>query len=133
MGNGLENEIDARTRDALGHIATAGGKLLRVEREPVPGPGGEQRSLHLRLSFDTGAIQLRAEAGGVSTSTAEAEAVLANADEDEPWWAVLGSPLTKVAPQEGGGCLMQFRADDASPKLFVLAADGEALVVRVVI
>lgn len=129
----VENRNDLRTRGVLERIAKASGKLLRVEREPMPGPGGAQRSRQLRLSFDVGAVQLHAEAGGLMASAAEAEGTLISADEDEPWWTVLGSPLTRVAAQEGGGVLAQFREDNSSPKLFVLVAEGEAVVVRIVI
>ncbi|MBW2241531.1 MAG: hypothetical protein JRH01_06050 [Deltaproteobacteria bacterium] len=133
MSDRAENENDLRTRGVLERIAKASGKLLRVEREPAPGPGGALHSRHLRLSFDVGAVQLHTEAGGLMASTVEGEGALINADEDEPWWTVIGSPLTRVAAQEGGGLLVQFRADDSSPKLFVLVAEGEAVAVRVVV
>lgn len=133
MGNGAENENDLRTREVLKGIAEAGGTLLRVEREPAPGAGDASRSRRLRLIFDVGSIELHAESGGVAVGANQADSGLARADEDEPWWTVIGSPLTRVAAQEDGGSLVQFRADDASPKLFVLVAEGETVVVRVVI
>lgn len=133
MSSPAENRNDLRTRGVLERIAKASGKLLRVEREPMPGPGGAQLSRQLRLSFDVGAVQLHAEDGGLVANVAEAEGTLVNADEDEPWWTVLGSPLTRVAPQDGGGLLVQFRADDSSPKLFVLGAEAGAVAVRIVV
>ncbi len=133
MGNGSGCENDARTREVLKGIAEAGGKLLRVEREPAPGAGEAARSRRLRLCFDVGSVELHAEADGLAASIPQAETPWTRADEDEPWWTVIGSPLTRVAPQAGGGSLVQFRADDASPKLFVLVAEDEAVTVRVVI
>ncbi len=124
MSNGTE---------VLERVAQAGGRLLRVEREPAPGPGGALRSRRLRLTFDVGAVELRAAPEGLAAGDGGDRPGLLGADEDEPWWTVIGNPLTRVAPHEERGCLVQFRQDEASPKLMILVPDGDTVEVRVVI
>lgn len=78
------------------------------------------------MTFDVGTVVFRAE-GALLRAEAhpagEGEAAT-NADEEAPWWTVLGNPLTRVHVHEKG-LLIQFRADAESPKILVLqAADG---------
>ena len=112
-------------------MADAGGRLLRVERAPLPGAAGARGSSELRLIFDVGIVSIGP--GGAPADPGRAEAELLEADEEEPWWALLGHPLTRVSVRERGELLLQFRADDASPKVLLLAADGPGVAVRDVV
>jgi len=118
--------------EILERVAEAGGKLLRVTRDPVAGGGG--LSHKLVLTFDVGALRLSsggAALEGLPVDPGEAAGV--DAAEEEPWWAVLGHPLTRVQERPGGGLLVQFRADEASPRLFLLEPSGAAVAVRSVV
>ncbi|MAE93574.1 MAG: hypothetical protein QF410_10045 [Planctomycetota bacterium] len=117
----------------LQRVAEAGGCLLRVERAPRTGPAGARLSERLRLTFDVGALDACVSGGQLQPSPPDASEPLLNADEDDPWWALLGHPLTKVAPHEEAGLLVQFRADDASPKILILAPEAGAVAVRPVV
>ena len=55
-----------------------------------------------------------------------------NLDEDEPWWALLGHPLTR-ASEDGGALLLQFRPDAESPKILRLAAEGRTIRVQTIV
>ncbi|MDJ0788528.1 MAG: hypothetical protein QNK05_17110 [Myxococcota bacterium] len=112
----------------LERVAEAGGRLLRVEREPLPGPAGARESRVLRLVFDVGLLDLHAAAGGqLRASKPEAEALPVDAGEEDPWWALLGTPLARAQLHEGSSVLVQFRHDDDSPRIFVLEARGEGV------
>ncbi len=122
----------------LERVAQEGGKLLRVLREPVAGPGGARRSRSLVWTFDVGSLALHAQAGAVVAEAMAPDAdpsALLPADEDDPWWTLIGHPLTKASERADGALLVQFRADADSPKVLVLAAggDGDAIDVETVI
>ncbi len=124
---------DAGVEKHLQGLCEEGCVLLRVERAPKTGPSGARRSERLRLTFDKGAIDFWPSEGALACGSIDSGQALLNADEDEPWWTVLGHPLTRVAPQPGGGVLVQFRPDDASPKLFVLSCESDAVATQVVV
>jgi hypothetical protein len=119
--------------EILEQVADAGGKLLRVSRDPVPGGAG--LSKRLVLIFDVGALALSSGGHvleGLPLEPGDAPAAV-DAAEEEPWWAVLGHPLTRVQEQPGGAVLVQFRSDDASPRLFLLEPSGAAVAIRLVV
>jgi hypothetical protein len=106
------------------------GRLLRTTLDPAPGG----RLAALALTFDVGTVQIRAVG---SALVAEAHAagqgeVGTPGDEQDPWWAIVGSPLHRVSAHEGG-VLLQFREDSESPRVLLLRAEGAALRVRTVV
>lgn len=112
--------------EVLERVSQAHGRLLRVERAPLPGPAGSSASAALRLSFDVAIVTLHLDAEGTALEIAtdpgapvRAEGFV-SADEDEPWWAVLGNPLTWVEAPSQGGIRVQFRHDDEAPRRFHL-------------
>ena len=120
----------------LERVVQGDGKLLRVLREPVAGPGGARRSRSLVWTFDVGGIALHVQRGSVVAEAMAPDAdpsALLTADEDDPWWMLLGHPLTKASERADGALLVQFRADANSPKILVLAAHGDAIDVETVI
>ena len=124
---------DAAIREHLTRISEGNGVLLRVARVPCTGPAGARLSERVRLIFDVASFDLWVDQGELVAGAAEERSPLLSADEDEPWWALLGHPLTRIAAHDTGGSLVQFRADDASPKILILAAEGEAVSVRTVV
>ncbi len=116
--------------------ADAGGRILRAERLPDasgatdPGVG----SAYL-LSFDVGRILVSADVPKASLVIEQIESrdqlgddfeVL---DEAEPWWRVIGCPITRVWPEGSAGedtapdvdqVRLQFRADTENPKIIAL-------------
>lgn len=102
--------------------AEARGQLLRAEAEgPVASP------VRLLLTFDVGRILVEPRAVGFVASQLEisvpAPSGLRALDEEEPWWRLLGHPLTGVSlasPEDAaspdvGGLLLRFRELDANP------------------
>lgn len=105
-------------------VVAAGGVLLRVDfQELAGGVSG------LLLTFDVGRLLVRADplAGGLRVEYAESrggvEGELLSADEEEPWWRVLGNPLARVSAA-AGGLQLQFRADGDNPRIIALASEG---------
>jgi hypothetical protein len=112
--------------DTLERVVRAQGRLLRVERVPLPGPAGARASSALRLTFDVGILTLRPDQEGIGleveigrVANAGAEDFV-SASEDDPWWAVMGSPLTRVQSRATGGVCVQFRGDDENARRFTV-------------
>lgn len=126
--------------DLLGRVAGASGRLLRVEREPALAGAAPGASATLRLTFDVGRLELRSAPGEeLSVEVLEAgiprHSGLIPADEDEPWWRLLGTPLTRV--MEGDPVRLpraflrlQFRRDEETPRLVALSVEGGWLMAR---
>ncbi len=118
----------------LERVVEAGGRLLRVDRLPAPGGAGAGRSEVLRLTFDVAVVELRESAGRLEAEAAGGEPGpgFVDANEDEPWWALLGSPLVRVGAETGGAELrVQFRADDENPRRVVLASAAGGIAWRI--
>lgn len=130
--------------DVLDRVREAGGRLLRAERAPL-GPGESGASATLRLTFDVGRVLLRVTAEGPAGLDAEvddpgesegpgAAPSYLNADEDEPWWRLLGQPLLRVearGPEESPeALLLQFRREDERPRRVEIVAERGAVAVR---
>jgi hypothetical protein len=118
----------------LGRVVEGRGRLLRVERGAGP-PAAPPR---LRLAFETGVVAIEPDAAGAALearleTTLQAPAALDSADEEDPWWTLLGHPLTRVAAREEGTLLLQFRPDAESPKILVLAPAPGAVRVRTLV
>lgn len=117
---------------------SARGRLLRVEADRV---GATPREL--LLTFDVGRVWVRPTDDGLSAVHVEARDALPGdlsvLDEEEPWWRVLGQPLTAAWPggietaegaQAGGPLLalkLRFREATESPRVIVLDAAGSAV------
>jgi hypothetical protein len=132
----VSNDLPAEdAAGLLGQLAEAGARLLRVERKVAPGPSGARCSITLSLLFDQGGLELTAPAGSLlgARQGPEPREGLLEANEEDPWWTLLGAPLARVDAQADGSLLLQFRADEDSPKILVLAAEGTAVSVRTLV
>ena len=133
-------DTDVTREPVLAPIVDRTPRLLRTERLALRGVRNPARSGGLILTLEIGrlwilpgdktgelAISLRAP-----SEESPAEAV--SADEEDPWWALLGSELRGAwsLPDPAGGIAaieLQFRPDHANPKLVSLALlEGQLLV-----
>jgi hypothetical protein len=122
----FERSVDAR------------GRLLRVEADRT-GPTPRQ----LVLTFDVGRVLLRPTDDGLSAAIVEDRGALPPGvepiDEDEPWWRLLGQPLTAAWPggtegaegaQASGPLLvlkLRFREETENPRIVSLESAGSAI------
>jgi hypothetical protein len=107
-------------------VVEAGGVLLKAERF-----AGEDPLLvaGLLLTFDVGRLLVEVAPGAltiratvVETKDAVPAGMVAGAEE-EPWWRVLGGPLTRVQATDRG-VRLQFRADADNPRIIALENAG---------
>lgn len=131
--------------------AGGGGQLLRVERLPdgagrkgagregAEGAGEAEREGVGRawlFTFDVGRILVTAEGGALRgdhlVSAEDVPSGLVDASEDEPWWRLLGNPLTRVGPESPDGLDLQFRHDDANPRRVHLGIESGHVSARLV-
>jgi hypothetical protein len=124
--------------EILERAAEARGRLLRVEADRA---GAAPRVLV--LTFEVGRILLTAGDEGLSVAHMEERSglpgELSSLDEEEPWWRVLGQPITAAWPggveagigASGLGSLMvvklRFREEGDNPRVVVLEATGSAV------
>jgi len=117
--------------DWFERVAETGGLLLRVDCAEPTGIGGSC----LLMTFDNGRLLVTADpvehhlVVEVAASREDAPGELLLANEEEPWWRVLGSPLVRVSPLSEGvplsqGLRLQFRADDDAPRIIALSPRG---------
>ena len=113
-------------------IADARGVLLRVGREVAPGPAGARCSTALSLGFDQAGLEVTAQSGALlaAASGQQEPPRFLDANEEDPWWSILGAPLVRVDARDDGSLLLQFRADEDSPKILVLSAEEAGVSVR---
>ena len=116
----------------------ARGRLLRVDADrtgPTPST--------LVLTFDVGRIVLRPGEKGLRVDHAkdrsELPGGLVTLEEEEPWWRVLGQPITAAGPggtekavgASGPGTLetlkLRFREEDENPRIVRLDRAGAAI------
>lgn len=114
------------------------GRLLRVEADRSGATVGQ-----LLLTFDVGRIGVTPSDDGLVirrvADASELGASLGSLDEDEPWWRLLGNPLTAAWPggveegvgAQGLGSLMvlklRFREESENPRIIRLEAVGKAV------
>ncbi len=116
-----------RLAEALEQVIRAQGRLLQVERIPLAGPAGARVSSALRFIFDVGLVTLRSGEAGADFEVEIASVpdtrspVFVSASEDEPWWTVVGFPLTAVWVRAVGDVRVQFRGDQENPRRFALS------------
>jgi len=127
-------------------VARAGGRLLRAEQLAPAGRGGDSVCAPgYLLTFDVGRILLVAEPASATLRASEVRdraelgASLRSLDEEEPWWRLLGNPITRVWPgPSGSGAIagsqeevkdmrIQFRQDDENPRVVSLRFDAGAV------
>jgi len=119
-------------------IVSAGGRILRAEAERT----GATCEV-LALTFDLGRIVIRSGDEGLSITQAadrgELPEELIALDEEDPWWRLMGQPLTAAWPggvEEGVGARglnslmvlkMRFREESDNPRILCLEAAGRSV------
>jgi hypothetical protein len=123
--------------EVLERAANAGAHLLKVELRSED--SNLARLAALLLTFDVGRILVRSDPQEAELSIVFIEsgaplpAGLSDGQEEEPWWRVLGSPLTRAWAVKGelaGTVGLQFRADDSAPRIVTLQARGASVSVQ---
>ena len=114
---------------------SSGARLLRAERVPLRGSLDPAGALSLVLTFDCGRLRLEPDdEGDVLAIFGEGESEIPGllpADEEEPWWSLLGHTLCAAALDldEAGRAMrlrMQFRPDGENARFVrVTAGDGQ--------
>ncbi|MFK7895621.1 MAG: hypothetical protein AB8G23_07275 [Myxococcota bacterium] len=119
----------------LERAAEAKGRLLRAEADR---PGAAVGSV--LLTFDVGRILIRSGDAGLIVAHLEnpeaAPAGLSVLDEEEPWWRLIGNPLTAAWPggvEDGIGAQglaslmvlkLRFREEAENPRVIELESTG---------
>jgi hypothetical protein len=125
-------ESEATREPVLEPLVQHTPRLLHAERLPLRGVRNPARSAGLILTLEVGRLWIRpgdnpgelAIALRDPRESSPPEAV--SADEDDPWWAILGTELRNAwaRPDPSGGLAvieLQFRPDHANPKIVALA------------
>ena len=123
--------------------ASARGRILRVESDRADG-----LPRILVLTFDIGRILVLPADGEIRVETVEDPSAIPRGlvplDEEDPWWRVLGQPITAAWPVQagvaevgeggsGGGAAglravkLRFRESDQNPRIVGITAAGPAL------
>jgi hypothetical protein len=117
--------------------AAARGRILRVESDRL-----DASPRILALTFDIGRIVVRPVEAGIEAELAPDRtalpAGLVPLDEEDPWWRVLGQPLTAVWPvgleaepvarvERLPALKLRFRESDQNPRIVGIGAAGPAL------
>ena len=129
--------------EILERAAEARGKMLRVEADRDGATAGI-----LVFTFDVGRVLVTPSADGLEVAHVEVTDTLPPGlvalEEDEPWWRLLGNPLTAAWPggvetgvgARGLGSLMvlklRFRDEGENPRIVQLEATGNAIRVSLV-
>jgi hypothetical protein len=122
----------------LERAAEARGKILRVEADRAGASVGI-----LALTFDVGRVVVTPSEGGLQIEHLEDPASMPDGlgvlDEEEPWWRLLGSPITAAWPggvEEGVGARglgslmvlkLRFREESENPRVIQLEATGNSI------
>jgi hypothetical protein len=124
--------------ELLIRVAEAGGQLLRVERYPDKSTRKRNLVPALLLTFDVGMVLVW---GNAEEERLELEHIrdpedaprdLTRLDEQEPWWRIIGSPLTAVEAvgRKRRGFRLRFRPDDRNPRFIRLTPKQGSVRVR---
>ena len=119
----------------------AGGQLLKVERmvkSASSEEGGDSFAPAFFLTFDLGRIAVHGDrlvGHVVVEEAANCEALpagLAPANEEEPWWRLLGMRLMRAWPlseavSDSGGIGLEFASGDQNPRRVLLGMKGGEL------
>ena len=122
----------------LERAAEARGKILRAEGDRAGASVGL-----LMLTLDVGRIVIAPGDEGLEVAAIDAAGEvpdgLGTLDEEEPWWRLLGQPLTAAWPggvEEGVGASglgslmvlkLRFREENENPRVVRLEATGSAI------
>jgi hypothetical protein len=122
----------------LERAAEARGKILRVEADRAGASVGI-----LALTFDVGRVVVTPSESGLQIEHLEDPASMPDGlgvlDEEEPWWRLLGSPITAAWPggvEEGVGARglgslmvlkLRFREESENPRVIQLEATGNSI------
>ncbi len=113
-------------------VVSAGGQILNVERTERELAGVSDASAILVFTFEIGRIAVRFGARDrtlavdLIASREELPPDLVSATEEEPWWRVLGAPLSQVSLRESDGersIRLQFRPDEQHPRRVLLSLE----------
>ena len=119
---------------ALERWVQGGARLLRVERAPLRSTLDTRRALLLMLTFDRGRLVIGCGGDGLELAVPQSEEEvpenLLPADEDDPWWTLMGTGLRDASDEsDGSRCAalhLRFRPDHENPRLVTLrASDGQ--------
>lgn len=129
---------DASGLEILERVAEARGKILRAEGDRAGATVGL-----LALTFDVGRVVIEPGPSGLVVQTAADRAELPGGigglDEEEPWWRLLGHPVTAAWPggvEEGVGASglgslmilkLRFREENENPRVIRIEATGETM------
>ena len=123
--------------DIFERAATARGRILRVEADRA-----DALPRILALTFDIGRIVVRPADGEIRAEVVDDRVALPPGlvplDEEDPWWRVLGQPITAVWPVESEAApvrtqtrlealKLRFRESDQNPRIVGITAAGPAL------
>lgn len=118
--------------DVLDRAATAGATLLKAER--IPAPGGNTAAAFL-LTFDVGRVLVHVDAatGNLEATHIEDRTVLEenllDAGEEEPWWRLLGCPLSRSQPSPTADQVrLQFTISGVRPRTLRLASSAGGII-----
>lgn len=131
--------MSARTQPILQDLTRQGACLLRAELLPVPGRPLERFCRAVVMTFDVGVFIVEPSTAGHELRVAQLpnlEAVpegAIDAEEEEPWWAVLGAPLVAAAAtlEDDGhrtAVDLEFRHENA--RIVSLTRTDDAIAVR---
>ena len=125
--------------EILERAVTAHGRILRVEADRA-----DALPRILALTFDVGRVVLRPVGEQIAVEAVPDRgalpAGLVPLDEEDPWWRVLGQPITAVWPigngdagspgplaKAVGSLKLRFRESDQNPRVVGIAVAGPAL------
>lgn len=124
--------------EILERAAAARGKLLRAEGDRAGSILGA-----LVLTFEVGRVVMTSADDGIQTAAvAERDALpgdLGGLEEEEPWWRLLGQPITAAWPggvEEGVGARglgslmvlkLRFREEEENPRVVLLESTGNSI------
>jgi len=124
--------------EMLERASVARAKILRAEGDRAGASIGI-----LALTFDVGRIVITPSADGLEVEHVEDAGAmpdgLGSLDEEDPWWRLLGAPLTAAWPggvEEGVGARglgslmvlkLRFREESENPRVVQLEATGRSI------
>jgi len=135
--NGSSAGAGARVEglEVLERARERGARLLSVEKLPAQGnASSEGVGGAFLLVFEVGRILVTARPAARSIHLMAIEDVadvpggLEPAAEEEPWWRLLGRPLTQAGAEGANGALsLRFGAESEAPRRVRILREGEAL------
>jgi hypothetical protein len=131
--------VSERTQPILQDLTRQAACLLRVELLPVPDKPLERFCRAVVMTFDVGLYIVEPSPAGEEIRVArlpDAEAVpegVIDAEEEEPWWALLGAPLVAAAASlepDGHRRTVDLEFRRENPRIISLTCSDRALTIR---